>query len=88
MLAHQPPPIGYLGPDVPPRTHLLRVLRYVSSTPLQNVSGTPAISLPLGRSTTGVPMGVQLAAPFGHERHLLELAYELEEAAPWPSLGA
>ena len=86
VLAHEPPPLGYLGPDVPPRTHLLRVLRYVSFTPPQNVSGSPAISLPLGRSTTGVPMGVQLAAPFGHERRLLELAFELEEAAPWPSL--
>ena len=86
VLAHEPPPIGYLGPDVAPRTHLLRVLRYVSFTPLQNVSGSPAISLPLGRSAAGVPMGVQLAAPFGHERRLLELAYELEAAAPWPSI--
>ena len=86
VLAHEPASIGYLGPDVPPRTHLLRVLRYVSFTPQQNISGSPAISLPLGRSATGVPMGVQLAAPFGHERRLLELAYELEEAAPWPSI--
>lgn len=86
VLAHEPPPLGYLGPDVDPRTHLLRVLRYVSFTPLQNVSGSPAISLPLGTSENGVPMGMQLAAPFGHERRLLELAYELEAAAPWPSL--
>ena len=62
------------------------MLRYVSFTPLQNVSGSPAISLPLGTSANGVPMGMQLAAPFGHERRLLELAYELEAAAPWPSL--
>ena len=87
VLSHEPPPIGFLGPDVDPRTHLLRVLRYVSFTPLQNVSGSPAVSLPLGRSTTGVPMGVQVAAPFGHERRLLELAFELEAAAPWPSLA-
>ena len=86
VLAHEPPPLGYLGADIPPRTHLLRVLRYVSFTPLQNVSGSPAISLPLGTSANGVPMGMQLAAPFGHERRLLELAYELEAAAPWPSL--
>jgi amidase len=86
VLAHEPPPLGFLGPDVDPRTHLLRVLRYVSFTPLQNVSGSPAISLPLGRTATGVPMGVQLAAPFGHERRLLELAFELEAAAPWPTL--
>jgi amidase len=86
VLAHEPPTIGYLGPDVDARTHLLRVLRYVSFTPLQNVSGSPAISLPLGTSSHGVPLGMQLAAPFGHERRLLELAYELEAAAPWPSL--
>jgi amidase len=77
VLSHEPPEIGYLGPDVDPRTHLLRVLRYVSFTPLQNVSGSPAISLPLARSASGLPIGVQLAAPFGHERRLLELAYEL-----------
>jgi amidase len=88
VLAHEPPPIGYLGADVEPRTHLLRVLRYVSFTPLQNVSGSPAISLPLGRTAGGVPMGVQLGAPFGHERRLLELAYELEAASPWPTIDA
>ena len=52
---------------------------------MQNVSGSPAISLPLGRTDDGVPIGMQLAAPFGHERRLLELAYELEAAAPWPT---
>jgi amidase len=84
VLGHAPPPIGYVGPDVDFRTHLLRLLRYTSFTPLQNVSGSPAISLPLGRSSAGVPLGVQLAAPVGNERRLLALAYELEEAAPWP----
>ena len=87
VLAHEPAPIGWLGPEVDPHTHLLRVLRYVSFTPLQNVSGSPAISLPLGRSATGVPLGMQLAAPFGHERRLLELAFELEAASPWPGIA-
>jgi amidase len=88
VLAHEPPLLGYLGPDVEPRTHLMRVLRYVSFTPLQNVSGSPAVSLPLGTSANGVPMGVQLAAPFGRERSLLELSFELEQAAPWRSLAS
>ncbi len=87
VLAHEPPRLGHLGPDVDPRTHLMRVLRYVSFTPLQNVSGSPAISLPLGRTDTGLPLGVQVAAPFGHERRLLELAFELEAACPWPTLA-
>ena len=79
------PPIGYLGPDVEFRTHLVRLLRFASMTPVQNVSGPPAMSLPLGRSEKGLPLGVHIAAPFGHERRLLEVALELEEAAPWPT---
>ncbi len=78
------PAIGHLGPDVEFRTHLVRLLQFASMTPVQNVSGAPAMSLPLGRSTEGLPIGVHLAAPFGHERRLLEVALELEEAAPWP----
>ncbi len=78
------PPLGYLGPDVQVRTHLVRLIRFASMTPVQNVSGSPAISLPLGRSSSGLPIGVHLAAPFGHERRLLEVALELEDAAPWP----
>jgi amidase len=85
VLGHEPPPIGYLGPDVDFRTHLVRLLRYTSFTPLQNVSGSPAISLPLARTSTGLPLGIQIAAPFGQESRLLSLAYELEEAAPWPT---
>ena len=84
VTGHPPPPVGYLGPDVDFRTHLVRLLRFTSFTPLQNVSGSPAISLPLGWSPAGLPIGVQAAAPFGHERRLLELAFELEAAAPWP----
>lgn len=87
VLGHEPATIGWLGPEVDPRRHLMRVLRYVSFTPLQNVTGSPSISLPLGRGTGGVPIGVHVAAPFGEERRLLELAYELEAASPWPLLA-
>ena len=85
VLGHAPPPIGYLGPDVDFTTHLTRLLRYTSFTPVQNVSGSPAISLPLGRSDKGLPIGVQFAAAYGNERRLLSLAYEIERAAPWPT---
>jgi len=86
VLGHEPAKIGWLGPEVDPRTHLMRVLRYVSFTPLQNVTGSPAISLPLGRGASGVPIGVHIAAPYGEERRLLELAFELEAATgPWPT---
>ena len=83
VLAHAAPPIGYLAPDIPFETHLVRLLRYSSFTAIQNVAGVPAISLPLGTSTDGLPIGVQAAAGYGQESMLLELAYELEAAAPW-----
>jgi amidase len=41
------------------------------------------MSVPLGTSSDGLPIGVQFAAPQGGERTLFELAYELEAAAPW-----
>jgi amidase len=84
VTGHPPPPLGWLGPDVDPFAHLVRLLRFTSYTPVQNVSGSPAISLPLGRTPAGVPVGVQATGAFGHERLLLELAYELEQAMPWP----
>jgi amidase len=80
VLAQPAPPIGYLAPDVEFRTQLLRLLRYVPFTAIQNVSGTPAISMPLGRSRHGLPIGVQAAAGFGQEAVLLSLALELEQA--------
>ena len=86
-LAAPPPEHGFLGPEVPFETGLERLRRFVPFTPLQNVAGAPAISLPLGRSETGLPIGVQLAAPMGGERTLLEVALGLEEAAPWGTLG-
>jgi len=85
VLGHAPPPIGYLGEGVDFRTHLTRLLRYTSFTPVQNITGSPAISLPLGRSASGLPIGVQFGAPYGQERRLLSLAYEIEQAAPWPT---
>ncbi|MDG3014923.1 amidase [Speluncibacter jeojiensis] len=48
-----------------------------------NVTGQPAISLPLGRDATGMPLGVQLAAPFGREDLLIRIASQLETAQPW-----
>lgn len=76
--------IGELGPDVPAREHIVRLLRYASFTAWQNVTGSPAISLPLARTEEGLPIGVQIGAPLGEERRLLSLAYELEQAMPWP----
>jgi len=57
-----------------------------------NVSGHPAVSLPLGESAAGLPIGVQLVAARGAEGLLLGVAAQLEQAMPWrdrrPSIWA
>jgi amidase len=51
--------------------------------PAANITGLPAISLPLGQSSSGLPMGVQFIARFGEEGLLLRLSSALEKAMPW-----
>ncbi|RON50149.1 amidase [Pseudomonas frederiksbergensis] len=61
-----------------------RVFDHSPFTPVFNVAGTPAISLPLGISRNqGLPIGIQFAARFGAEDVLLRLASQLEVAMPW-----
>jgi len=86
-LSHAPPKIGHIGPEVSFETHFERIRQYVAFTPLQNTAGAPAISLPMGFSRNGLPIGVHFAATYGQEKRLLELAFELEEARPWPLVG-
>jgi amidase len=83
VLATPPVALGFLGPDLDFDTVSQRLRHYAAFTAPQNVSGTPAISLPLGQSATGLPIGVQFAAGLGQERRLLEIALELEQAMPW-----
>ena len=60
-----------------------RLTEYVGFTPINNTAGGPAISLPLGRTADGMPIGVHFSADLGDERTLLELAFALEEAHPF-----
>jgi amidase len=83
VLAHTTPPIGHLAPTVPYDELIERLRRYVAYTPVNNIAGTPAISLPLGMSEDGLPIGVQLSAAHGDERTLIELAYALEAEFPF-----
>jgi amidase len=48
-----------------------------------NVSGNPAMSVPLHGSSDGLPIGVQFVAPFGDEATLFRFATQLETAQPW-----
>jgi amidase len=80
-LAMPPPKLGFIGPEVPFDTALERLKWFIPFTPVENVSGNPAISLPLAWSESGLPIGIQFASAMGTERTLLELALELEDAA-------
>ena len=57
--------------------------RYSPFTPLANVTGQPAMSVPAGRSSGGLPIGAQLVGRFGADATLLGLAAELEADVPW-----
>jgi len=59
------------------------LIAYVPFTALQNVTGQPAINLPLHWNEAGLPIGVQFVAAFGDELMLLQLATQLEQAQPW-----
>jgi amidase len=83
VLAHAIPPIGYFSIDLPYEEILHRVLAFACFTGIQNITGSPAISLPLSTDSHGLPIGIHFCAPFGQEKLLLELAYELEEAQPF-----
>ncbi len=78
-----PSPLGYLRGDVPFATLRERLINQVGYTLIHNVSGAPAMSLPLGWSSNGLPIGVQFSGANGSEKMLLELAYEIEAAQPW-----
>ncbi|MDQ2797943.1 MAG: amidase, partial [Actinomycetota bacterium] len=85
-LAHVTPKLGYLSPTVPFDQLVERLTAYVAYTPLNNIAGTPAISLPLALAREGLPIGVQLSAAHGDERTLLETAYLLEGELPFPRI--
>jgi amidase len=85
VLRRLPVHIGEFAPNIPYDDLLAACVDHITYTPLHNALGTPAMSVPLSWSTSGLPIGSQFAAQAGDERTLLELAYELEEARPWAS---
>ncbi len=83
VLAHTTPPLGHLSPAIEYDELVDRLTSYASFTPLANITGDPAISLPMSKTDQGLPIAVQISANLGNERTLLELAYEIEGERPW-----
>jgi amidase len=78
----QPPvPLGYLDTNsADGDTYVEHFRSFWGFTSLYNATGQPAISLPLHWSAEGLPVGVQLAAPFGDEARLLQISGQIERA--------
>ncbi|MFC3069128.1 amidase [Phenylobacterium soli] len=83
VLSTPAPLLGEVGPSVPFDTLVARLKEYVGYTPLHNIAGAPAMSVPLYWTAAGLPVGAMFSARRGQERTLFELAYELEAARPW-----
>ncbi|MGM0586406.1 MAG: amidase [Pseudomonadota bacterium] len=83
-LAAPPPKLGLQHTDrTDPETYLATLTRMTAFTQLANLTGQPAISLPLHRTPDGLPVGVMLTGRFGDESGLLSLAAQVEAARPW-----
>lgn len=76
------PPLGLLDTN-DPASIWEHGMSFSGMTSPFNVTGQPAISLPLGTDGSGMPIGVQLVAAFGREDLLLQVASQLERSRPW-----
>jgi amidase len=81
-LASPPVRVGYFD-EVEPAENFERQKRFTPYTALYNVSGQPAVSLPLHWTADGLPIGVMLAGRMGEEGTLISLSAQLEAARPW-----
>ena len=85
-LAHAKLPLGTLNCNdaaLGAQGWLRKVFDYAPFTALYNMTGQPALSLPLAGTAEGMPIGVQFVARYGDEATLLALARQIEQARPW-----
>ena len=81
-LASPPVPVGYFD-EVDPAENFERQKRFTPYTALYNISGQPAVNLPLYWNADGLPIGVMLAGRLGDEATLISLSAQIEAARPW-----
>ncbi len=83
-LAARPVEIGAIdGCSESPPEEFAKAGRFIAFTPLANLTGLPAISLPIAHGEDGLPVGVMLTGRPAGEADLLALASQVEAAAPW-----
>lgn len=82
-LAQPPLPVGAIRDDADPAADFEAQKAFTPWTSAWNVTGMPAVSLPLHQTDDGLPVGVMLAARPAEEELLLSLAAQVEQAAPW-----
>jgi amidase len=77
-----PPELGWFTAGGPEEEGH-RIASFIPYTAQFNMTGQPAVSLPLHWTADGLPVGVQLVAGYGREDLLIRVASQLEQAAPW-----
>ncbi len=82
-MGEPPCPLGEFHTPDDPMLGFMRAAGFTPYTPLANMTGGPAVSLPLHWNDAGLPIGSQLMAAYGREDLLLRVASQLEQAQPW-----
>jgi amidase/6-aminohexanoate-cyclic-dimer hydrolase len=83
-LCSPPVKIGELNTMADDLSHITPILRrYMPGTSMFNMSGQPAMSVPLAWNNAGLPLGMMFGAKLGDEATLFRLAGQLEQARPW-----
>jgi amidase len=82
-LALPPVPVGWLDEEPEPLDGFRKAIRFTPFTPAVNLTGQPAVSLPLGWADDGLPIGVQLIGAPLEEDVLFRVSAQVEAARPW-----
>ncbi|WP_084420253.1 amidase [Henriciella litoralis] len=87
VLGEPVPKIGEIDPvNMDPRDVDRRQAQVFPFTPPQNITGQPSMSVPMGRDSNGLPIGMMFSGRYGDEATLFRLAAQLEETSPWQNL--